>query len=78
MSVPSYLARHQPVAPLDADELRLKARAAWRSRGYACLRVDEIDDPWLKQAVINLATRLYGPRFAPLAGGPAMAKGEPL
>ena len=37
-------------------------RAAWRKQEIAVLRVTDIRDDWLRQAVVNEATRLYGQR----------------
>jgi hypothetical protein len=37
-------------------------RRVWREQGIASLAIDEIADPWLRQAVINEATRRWGPR----------------
>lgn len=36
--------------------------AAWHRHGVASLSIDDITDPWLRQAVINEATRRWGPR----------------
>lgn len=36
--------------------------AAWHRHGVAALAVHDIADPWLRQAVINEATRRWGPR----------------
>lgn len=56
------LARHLPRPTAADDELFAMRRAAWRKQGIAVLRVAEIDDDWLRQAVLNEATRLYGQR----------------
>ena len=37
-------------------------RAAWRKQGIAVLRPGDIRDKWARQAIVNEATRLYGPR----------------
>ena len=37
-------------------------RRAWRDQGVASLSVEDIADPWLRQAVMNEATRRWGPR----------------
>lgn len=44
------------------DELFAMRRAAWRTQGIAVIRPAEIRDDWLRQAVVNEATRLYGKR----------------
>ncbi|MFC7540408.1 hypothetical protein ACFQU2_14305 [Siccirubricoccus deserti] len=36
--------------------------AAWHRHGVAALAIHDIADPWLRQAVINEATRRWGPR----------------
>ena len=36
--------------------------AAWHRHGVAALAIHDITDPWLRQAVINEATRRWGPR----------------
>ena len=63
--VRSSLARHLPVEPADDTDLARMRRAAWVKQGVLVLRPEEIADDWLRQAVINLATRLYGSRSAP-------------
>ena len=35
-------------------------RRAWREQGIATLSINMIDDPWLRQAILNEAKRLYG------------------
>jgi hypothetical protein len=37
-------------------------RAAWRAQGVVVLRPEEVRDDWTRQALINEANRLYGPR----------------
>jgi len=44
------------------DELYRMRRAAWRTQGIAVLRVADIADPWVRQAIENEARRLYGRR----------------
>jgi len=44
---------------------RLLARPARRARfwqGVAALAIEDITDPWLRQALTNEATRRWGPR----------------
>jgi hypothetical protein len=43
-------------------ELSAMRAAAWRRHGVAALAIHDIADPWLRQAVINEATRRWGPR----------------
>jgi hypothetical protein len=37
-------------------------RRVWQQQGVASLVIDDITDPWLRQAVTNEATRRWGPR----------------
>lgn len=48
-----------PTAPCEIDGMR---RRAWHEQGVAALPVEDITDPWLRQAVTNEATRRWGPR----------------
>jgi hypothetical protein len=44
------------------NELQAMRAAAWHRHGVAAIAVDEITDPWLRQAVQNEAVRRWGPR----------------
>jgi hypothetical protein len=44
------------------EELYRMRQAAWRGQGVAILRPADIRADWVRQAVINEANRLYGPR----------------
>ncbi|HEV7455279.1 MAG TPA: hypothetical protein VGN96_00770 [Roseococcus sp.] len=44
---------------MDLDAMRA---AAWHRHGVAALAVADIADPWLRQAVINEASRRWGRR----------------
>jgi hypothetical protein len=46
----------------DAATLDAFRRRAWHDQGIAALRITDITDPWLRQAVTNEATRRWGPR----------------
>ncbi len=48
-----------PATPPEVDAMR---RRAWREQGVASLSIEDITDPWLRQAVLNEATRRWGPR----------------
>jgi hypothetical protein len=37
-------------------------RCVWREQGVASLAIEDITDPWLRQAITNEATRRWGPR----------------
>lgn len=52
-----------PTATTEMEALRCRV---WRDQGVASLHIDDIIDPWLRQAVINEAVRRWGPR----GGGP--------
>ena len=56
------LTRHLPHYTAADEELFAMRRAAWRQQGIAVLRVADIRDEWLRQAVVNEADRLYGRR----------------
>jgi hypothetical protein len=56
------LERHLPrTAPTD-EELFAMRRAAWRKQGIAVIRLADVRDEIIRQALINEATRLYGGR----------------
>ena len=56
------LQRHQLRTAPTEDELLAMRRAAWRKQGVAVLRIADIHDEWIRQAVVNEAERLYGHR----------------
>jgi hypothetical protein len=58
----SSLARHQPHNPLSDDELRSKARDAWRTRGVLVIWVDELRSEMDRELVHALGTTYYGRR----------------
>ena len=60
----SSLARHQSRRPADEDQLFAMRRAAWLKEGIAVIRPADLTDEWERQAVINLANRLYGDPLA--------------
>jgi hypothetical protein len=49
-------------SPTSDAELSAMRAAAWHQHGVAALAIHDIADPWLRQAVINEATRRWGPR----------------
>lgn len=49
-------------SPTTDAELSAMRAAAWHRHGVAALAVADITDPWLRQAVINEASRRWGPR----------------
>ena len=58
----SQLGRLQPRSTATADELLNMRRAAWHRQGVVVLRPEDIADDWVRQALLNEATRLYGRR----------------
>lgn len=49
-----------PSGPTPDDTIRQMAGAAWRKRGIAVLWIEDVTDPWLRQALTNLANLKYG------------------
>jgi hypothetical protein len=56
------LERHLPRSLPTEGELFAMRRAAWRKQGIAVLRINDIRDEIIRQAIVNEATRLYGRR----------------
>ena len=54
------LGRLVPNAAISEAELFAMRRRAWREQGIVILSARGIDDPWLRQVLINEAERLYG------------------
>ena len=54
------LGRLVPNAATTESELFAMRRRAWREQGIVILSARGIDDPWLRQAILNEAKRLYG------------------
>ena len=44
---------------VELDEMR---RHVWRQQGVVSLHLEDITDPWLRQAIQNEAVRRWGPR----------------
>ena len=51
-------------APANAEELWAMRKRAWRENGVVTVRPEEVNDPFARQALINAANGLYGPRPA--------------
>jgi hypothetical protein len=49
-------------SPTTDTEVRALRAAAWHRHGVAAIPVEEIADPWLRQAITNEANRLWGRR----------------
>ena len=56
------LERHLPRSLPTEDELFAMRRAAWRKQGIVVIRLADIRNDIIRQAVVNEATRLYGRR----------------
>jgi hypothetical protein len=60
--VPGSLERHLPRSLPTEDELFAMRRAAWRQQGIVVIRLADVRDEIIRQALVNEATRLYGRR----------------
>ena len=49
-------------SPTTDVELAAMRAAAWHRHGVAAIPVDDVADPWLRQAILNEANRLWGRR----------------
>jgi hypothetical protein len=58
----SYLAKHQPQAPADAEQLDDLRRAAWHKQGVVVIDPVTVRDDFARRAILNEAERLYGKR----------------
>jgi hypothetical protein len=58
----SCLARTAARSSSPAEDLIAMRRAAWLKQGVVVLRPEDVLDDWMRQALINEANRLYGPR----------------
>ena len=56
------LERHLPQPAPNDHELFAMRRATWLKQGILAIRLDEIRDDIIRQALINEAIRLYGRR----------------
>ncbi len=48
-----------PATPVDLEVIR---RRVWLQEGVVSLHLEDITDPWLRQAIQNEAVRRWGPR----------------
>lgn len=55
--------------PTIAVDLNAMRAAAWHRHSVVALAVEDIADPWLRQAVINEANRRWGRRHAGIQHG---------
>jgi hypothetical protein len=56
------LGRHLPRSLPTEDELFAMRRAAWRKQGIIVVRLADVRDDIIRQALLKEATRLYGRR----------------
>ncbi|HEV7266510.1 MAG TPA: hypothetical protein VGN83_16545 [Falsiroseomonas sp.] len=49
-------------SPTTDTEMNAMRAAAWHRHGVAAIPVEDITDPWLRQAIINEANRRWGRR----------------
>ncbi len=49
-------------SPTTSPEMEALRRHVWREQGVASLAIEDITDPWLRQALTHEATRRWGPR----------------
>jgi hypothetical protein len=49
-------------SPSTAGDLDAMRAAAWHHHGIAALPIQDITDPWLRQAITNEANRRWGRR----------------
>ena len=61
-NVRGSLERHLPETPPTEQELFAMRRAAWRRQGIVVIRLADVRDEIIRQALVNEATRLYGQR----------------
>ena len=45
-----------------SPEMEALRRRVWRDQGVVSLHLEDITDPWLRQAIQNEAVRRWGPR----------------
>jgi hypothetical protein len=56
------LDRHLPRSLPTEEEMFAMRRAAWRKQGIVVIRLADVCDEIMRQAIVNEATRLYGRR----------------
>ena len=56
------LGRHLPATAPTEEELFAMRRAAWRKQGIIVIRLADVRDDIIRQALLKEATRLYGRR----------------
>jgi hypothetical protein len=61
-SVRGSLEQRLPRSLPTEDELFAMRKAAWRKQGIVVIRLADVRDEIIRQAIVNEATRLYGRR----------------
>jgi hypothetical protein len=54
---------HRVSSPTTALELDALRRRVWREQGVVSIAIEDITDPWLRQALVNEATKRWGHRM---------------
>ena len=49
-------------SPTTSPEMEMLRRRVWQQQGVVSLHLEDITDPWLRQAIQNEAVRRWGPR----------------
>ena len=49
-------------SPTTMPEMEALRQRVWRDQGVVSLALDDVTDPWLRQAIQNEAVRRWGPR----------------
>ena len=53
---------HGTRSPTTTPEMEALRQRVWRDQGVVSLALDDVTDPWLRQAIQNEAVRRWGPR----------------
>jgi hypothetical protein len=54
---------HRASSPTNVLELDALRRRVWHEQGVVSIGIDDITDPWLRQSLINEATKRWGHRM---------------
>lgn len=58
----SNLAKHQLISRFNDEEIQDYARRAYQQKNKALVDLNEVNDPYFKQLLINYADNKYGKR----------------
>lgn len=56
----SSLGRKVGKSPTDLIEMHKLRVRTWREQEIAVIPISEVNDPWVRQVIINEANRMYG------------------